>query len=64
MNKKEPRSTIAQKSTRPVGHAVLVQCYDGILCQLVDMWADINSVKNGYRRIAYTPLKTNSSILR
>jgi hypothetical protein len=59
MNTSEPRSTIGlRKSTKAKLDKCRApgQCYDGILCQLVDMWADINSGEgNGYRRIAYSP---------
>lgn len=58
MNTSEPRSTIGlRKSTKAKLDKCRApgQCYDGFLCQLVDMWADVNGVEgNGYKRTGYS----------
>ncbi len=50
MNTSEPRSTIGlKKSTKAKLDECRApgQCYDGFLCQLVDMWVDVHG--NGVR---------------
>ncbi|MDD2471935.1 MAG: hypothetical protein PHT28_03335 [Dehalococcoidales bacterium] len=49
MSINEPRSTIGLKQstkTRLDKCRAPGQCYDGFLCQLVDMWSDVNSRKS------------------
>jgi len=46
MNKNEPRSTIGLRKSTKVKldrSRAPGQCYDGFLCQLVDMWEEVHN---------------------
>jgi len=51
MGKNEPRSTIGlRQSTKTKLDNLRApgQCYDGFLCQLVDMWINVNDSKSNF----------------